>query len=104
LTDDGPIAPGAGHDFRRLVDARVPGLAAVGDDIVEGFEDAVREPVLPHKLPDMLLAVEFEGEAITLVAGPSRERSVRGQVTIAVGAACSGLTMQRCGGTALDRA
>ena len=31
------------------------------DDIVEGFEDPVREPVLSHKLPDVFLAVEFGG-------------------------------------------
>jgi hypothetical protein len=29
------------------------------DDIVEGFEDAVGEPILPHELPDVLLAVEL---------------------------------------------
>ena len=29
------------------------------DDIVEGFEDPVREPVLSHELPDVFLAVEF---------------------------------------------
>ena len=31
------------------------------DDIVEGFEDPVREPVLSHELPDVFLAVEFGG-------------------------------------------
>ncbi len=34
-------------------------VAAVIDDIVEGFEDTVREPVLSHELPDFFLAVEF---------------------------------------------
>ena len=29
------------------------------DDVVEGFEDAVGEPVLPHELPHIFLAVEF---------------------------------------------
>ncbi len=29
------------------------------DDIVEGFEDPVREPVLSHELADVFLAVEF---------------------------------------------
>src|SRR5258708_37940185 len=54
-----PIAAGDGHDFPRLIDERVPGVAAVIDDVVEGFENSVRQPVLPHKLPDIFLAVEF---------------------------------------------
>jgi hypothetical protein len=29
------------------------------DDIVEGFEDPVREPVPSHELPDVFLAVKF---------------------------------------------
>jgi hypothetical protein len=29
------------------------------DDVVEGFENSVRQPVLPHELPDIFLAVEF---------------------------------------------
>jgi len=33
-----------------LVDELVPGVAAVIDDIVEGFEGPVREPVLSHEL------------------------------------------------------
>ena len=37
----------------------VPGVAAVIDDVVEGFEDAVGQPVLPHELPDVFLAVEL---------------------------------------------
>jgi hypothetical protein len=41
VTDDCPIAASDGHDFPRLVDERVPGEAAVIDDIVEGFEVAV---------------------------------------------------------------
>jgi hypothetical protein len=28
----------------------VPGVAAVIDDVVEGFEDPVRQPVLTHEL------------------------------------------------------
>jgi hypothetical protein len=41
VTDDGPIAAGDGHDFPRLIDERVPGVAAMIDDVVEGFEDAI---------------------------------------------------------------
>jgi hypothetical protein len=29
------------------------------DDVVVRFEDAVGQPVLPHELPDIFLAVEF---------------------------------------------
>jgi hypothetical protein len=42
-----------GHDLPRLVDECVPSVAAVVDDIVEGFENSVRQPVLPHELPDI---------------------------------------------------
>jgi len=42
LTDDGPVTAGNGHDLPWLLDQRVPGVAAVIDDVVERFEDAVR--------------------------------------------------------------
>src|SRR5262245_48657409 len=54
-----PNRGGRWHDFPRLIDERVPGVAAVIDDIVEGLENSVRQPVLPHELPDVFLAVEF---------------------------------------------
>jgi len=38
VTDDRPLASGDGHDLPGLVDERVPGVAAVVDDIVEGFK------------------------------------------------------------------
>jgi hypothetical protein len=42
LSDPGcPVAAGDGHDFPRLIDEGVPGVAAVIDDIVEGFEDPI---------------------------------------------------------------
>src|SRR6266536_4080288 len=44
VTDDCPIAVGNGHDLPRLIGESVPGVAAVVDDVVEGFEDAVRKP------------------------------------------------------------
>src|SRR6266540_2251986 len=59
VTDDCPIAVGNGHDLPRLIGESVPGVAAVVDDVVEGFEDAVRKPVLAHELPDIFLAVEL---------------------------------------------
>jgi hypothetical protein len=45
LTDNRPIAAGDGHDFPRLIDEGVPGEAAVVDDVVEGFEDSVGQPI-----------------------------------------------------------
>ena len=53
MTGECPIAAGNGHDFPGLVDERVPGVAAVIDDIVEGLENSVRQQVLPHELPDI---------------------------------------------------
>ena len=54
-----PLAEPDGHDAPGLVDELVPSLAAVIDEIVVGFEDAVREPVVAHKLPDVLDRVEL---------------------------------------------
>jgi hypothetical protein len=42
MTDVRPITLRNGHDLPRLVDKGVPGIATVIDDVVEGFEDAVR--------------------------------------------------------------
>ena len=49
-----PLAQSEGHDPPRLVDELVPCLAAMVDEIVVGFEDAVGEPVGAHELPDVL--------------------------------------------------
>ena len=46
-----PLAQSDGHDLPGSVDKGIPGVAAVIDDIVVGFEDAVREPVVAHVLP-----------------------------------------------------
>ena len=53
------MAQSDGHDFPRAVDEGIPGITAVIDDIVVGFEDAVREPVVAHILPDVFNRVEF---------------------------------------------
>ncbi len=42
-----------------LLDELVPCLAAVVDDVVIGFEDAVRQPVFAHELPDVFDGIEF---------------------------------------------
>jgi hypothetical protein len=39
-----------------LIDEGVSGVAAVFDDAVVVFEDAVRKPILTQELPDGLLA------------------------------------------------
>ena len=57
----GPLAQSDGHDPPGLLDELVPSVAAVVDDIVVGFEDAVGEPVVAHKLPDVFHGVELGG-------------------------------------------
>jgi hypothetical protein len=54
-----PLAQSDGHYFPRAVDEGIPSVAAVIDDIVVGFEDSVREPVVAHVLPDIFDRVEF---------------------------------------------
>jgi hypothetical protein len=57
----GPVAKPEGHNPPRLIDEFVPSLAAIVDDIVIRFEDEVRQPVVPHELPDVFLWVELRG-------------------------------------------
>ena len=54
-----PFTQPDGHDAPGLIDELVPSVAAVVDDVVVGFEDAVRQPVVAHELPDVLDRVEF---------------------------------------------
>jgi|SRR5215510_2178910 hypothetical protein len=54
-----PLAQSNGHDAPRLIDQLVPGFAAMVDEIVVGFEDAVRKPVVAHELPDVFDRVEL---------------------------------------------
>ena len=54
-----PLAQTNGHDAPGLIDELVPSLAAVIDEIIVGFEDAVREPIIAQKLPDVFDRVEF---------------------------------------------
>jgi hypothetical protein len=54
-----PLAQSEGHDAPRLIDQLVPSLAAVVDEIVVGFEDAVGEPVIAQELPNVLDRVEL---------------------------------------------
>jgi len=54
-----PLPHSDGHDAPWLTDEVVPGEAAVVDDVVVGFEDAVRQPVIAHELPQVLDGIEF---------------------------------------------
>ena len=54
-----PVAHGDGHDAPGLCDEAVPVVAAVIDDVVVIAEDAVRQPVVAHELPDILHDVEL---------------------------------------------
>ena len=63
-----PLAQSDGHDFPRAVDEGIPSIAAVIDDIVVGFEDAVREPVVAHVLPDNRVeSGHFDGSGIMVM-------------------------------------
>ena len=66
-----PLAHSDGHDVPGLIDELVPCEAAVVDDVVVGFEDAVRQPVVAHELPDVFDWVEF---------GASRRQRHQGDV------------------------
>ena len=54
-----PLAQSDGHDAPWLIDELVPCFAAMVDEIVIGFEDAVGEPVVAHVLPDVLDRIEL---------------------------------------------
>ena len=55
----GPISQPDGHDAPRLIDELVPCVAAVIEDVVIGFEDAVGEPAFAQEPPDILGWIEF---------------------------------------------
>ena len=42
-----------------LINELVPSLATERDDFFVGFEDAVRQPVVAHELPDVLHRVQL---------------------------------------------
>ena len=54
-----PLAQSDGHDAPGLVNELVPCFTAVIDEIIVRFEDAVGEPVIAHKLPDVLDRIEL---------------------------------------------
>ena len=56
-----PLTAPDRDDFPGLVDEPVPGVAAQGDDLRVGLENAIGEPVVSDELPDVLDRVEFGG-------------------------------------------
>src|SRR5882762_4516761 len=65
-----PTAQANRHDGPGLVGERVPGVAAVIEDVVIGAEDAVGEPVVAHELPDVLTGLssgDFGGSGIRVM-------------------------------------
>jgi len=48
-----------GHDARGQFDQLVTGIAAMIDNLIVGFEDAVGEPVVPHELPNIFDWIEL---------------------------------------------
>ena len=46
------LTPSDGHGATWLTSGMVPGEATMIEDVVVGFEDAVRQPVVAHELPD----------------------------------------------------
>ena len=54
-----PLAQSDGHDAPGLIGEAVPGEAAMVEDVVVRFEDALRQPVVAHKLPDVFDRIEL---------------------------------------------
>ena len=64
----GPLSQSDGHDPPGLIGELVPSFAAMVDEIVVGFEDAVREPIVAHELPDVFHRVELGGATAAAIA------------------------------------
>jgi len=54
-----PVPQTDGHDFPRSLREFFPSFTAEGDDLLVVCEDAVREPVIAHVLPDVFDGIEF---------------------------------------------
>ena len=54
-----PLEQSDGHEAPWLIGEAVRGEAAMVEDVVVGFEDAVRQPVVAPELPDVLDGVEL---------------------------------------------
>ena len=72
------MAQSNGHDAPGLIDQLVPSVAAMVDEIVVGFEDSVREPVVAHELPDIFDRIElgaFGGSAMMVMFAGTMRRA-----------------------------
>lgn len=56
-----PLAQADGHDGPGLISGLVPRRTAVIENVGVGREYPVGDPVLPHKLPDVLHRVQLGG-------------------------------------------
>jgi len=54
-----PITEADGHYSPWFIGKSVPGEAAMIKNVVVGFEDRVREPIVADELPDILNWVQF---------------------------------------------
>lgn len=75
-----PFAAADGYNVARLIDELVPCLAAMVGDVVVGFEDAVRQPVVAHELPDV-----FDGFEFRALGGKRDDADVAGHFELAGG-------------------
>ncbi len=55
----GPFSCSDGHYLPGHIDELVPGEATVIEDVVVGFEDPVREPVVAHELSNIFDRVQL---------------------------------------------
>jgi hypothetical protein len=58
-----------GHDLPGSVDKGIPGITAVIDDIVVGFEDAVRKPVVAHEFSTGFSSGDLDGRGTSVMFG-----------------------------------
>ena len=75
-----PIAARDGHDSPRLIDERVPGVAAVIDDVVEGFENSVRQPILSSCHLVCAISGYYAGKRGSTVFEPQRVKEIAEKV------------------------
>jgi hypothetical protein len=86
-----------GHDAPRLVDERVPCLAAAVDDVIVGFADAVGEPAAAHALAGVLDRVELETSRRQGLLKKSRSKNWKDIYVVPRAPRLSGPAIQQAG-------
>ena len=76
----GPRPQSDGHDTPRLIGEAVPCEAAMVEDVVVGFEDAVRQPVVAHELPDVFDGVQLGASGRQRHEGVLRDNQDRNRI------------------------